>query len=105
MREKSSNFIGGQEDKGKPGPASGPRFWPANRLSLGCSPVDDVLERRQPPAAGGLGLAEYLDLPVSTRAVGNNAMQVPDFAGAVECLDIFGDKVDDLIEPLRECER
>jgi len=56
-------------------------------------------------AAGGLGLAEYFDLPVGAGAMGDNGMQVPDFTGAFECLDIFGDKVDDLIEPLRECER
>ena len=37
--------------------------------------------------------------------MGDNGMQVPDFTGAVECLDIFGDKVDDLVKPLQECKR
>src|SRR5262245_10487637 len=32
-------------------------------------------------------------------------MQMSDFTGAVECLYILGDKIDDLVEPLRERER
>ena len=46
-----------------------------------------------------------VDLPVGACAVGNYGMQVPDFTGAVECINIFGDKVDHLIKPLRERER
>jgi hypothetical protein len=46
MREKSPNFIGGQEHKGKPERRSGVLFGLAKLLSLGGCPIDHILKRR-----------------------------------------------------------